>query len=177
MSAASALDALCRFFGGTYDAATHTYRTPQVSGLGVVRRAFAKRDDHVDYTLGAPGVANGCQMVIQLGSGSERRVAVAGASSGLKQVRHLADLHCFIRSTAAYAEDAQDYAYGLLDGIRNRVHGDRTCGTGGFEVGGIQAGEGDEPEFDWEMSVAESHAELTKMYLKVTFDIVEYVQA
>jgi hypothetical protein len=176
MTAAVVLDQLCTFFGGAYDPDTRTYRDPQVAGLGAVRRAFPKRDDKIYYTLGAT-TDHGCVMVVQLRHGDERRIAVGGATSGVKQCRYLAELHCFIRSTAAYAEDAYDYACDLREAIIARVHGDRTCGSGGIEVGGFQVGEGDSPRFEWDLPPAETHAELTKLYLHIAFDVLEYVQA
>lgn len=177
MGAIEVIDGLCRYFGGPFDADTRSYRTPQVAGLGAVRRAFPKRDDKIDYTLGAAGAEHGCVMTVQLSHGEERRVAVAGPESGLKRVEYLAELHCFIRSTAAYAEDAADYAHGLRDALIAHVHADRTCGSGGFEVGGFQVGEGDGPRLEWDLSPAESHSELTKLYLAIRFDVLEFIQA
>lgn len=51
MSVQSVLDGICRYFGGEYDEQTRTYRSSPLSGagVGVVRRAWPKRDDHADY--------------------------------------------------------------------------------------------------------------------------------
>ena len=176
MTVTAVRNQLCVFFGGTYDTVTRTYRTPQVVGLGAVRRAFAKRDDHVDYTLGQV-TDHGCQMVVQLSEGSERRIAAAGPTLGLKERRHRIDLHCFIRSTAAFAEDAQDYADTLREAILDRIHADRTCGSGGFEVGGFQVGEGSGVDIDWHLSQASTVVELTKFYLLITTTALENIQA
>lgn len=178
MSIQTVLNQLCVYFGGAYDPATHTYRTPQVTGLGVVRRAWPKRDDHAEYYHGMPpGSLNGCQMVVQASGGSESRAAVGGAVSGLKRLNHHIELHCFIRSTAPYAEDTQDYAYGLRDAIFTHIHTDRTCGSGGFEAGGFQIGEGGEPWLGWELAQARSSADASKSYLLITCDANEYVEA
>src|SRR5205823_5410552 len=71
VSAVNVADQICTYFGGAYDATTHTYRTPQLSVTNldgpVVRRSPPKRDDHTtDYSLGAPGVPAGCLILVQL---------------------------------------------------------------------------------------------------------------
>lgn len=181
MSVQSVLNQLCVYFGGPFDTATRTYRTPQVTGLGVVRRAWAKRDDHAEYLVGMPpGSANGSQMVVQIEDGEESRVAVGGAVSGVKRLSHAVQLHCFIRSTERYAEDTQDYGYALRDAILAHIRADRTCGSGGFEAGygvGFQVGEGGEPWIRWHLSQTRSSAEESKAYLLITFDANEYAQA
>lgn len=186
MSAANVADAVCRFFGGAYDATTHTYRTPQVTVPGldgpIVRRSVPKRDDHTtDYTLGTAGVPAGCLILVLLERGQEKRVAVAGATSGVKEVRWEVRMHCFLRSVSSYVEDLQDTAYGLLDAIRSHIESDRTLGTGGFEAGygvGLQAGEGGEPWLRWQVAPVETTVkELSKGYLLVEFDATQYVQA
>jgi hypothetical protein len=177
VTAQSVQDQICQFFGGPYSSATHDYRSPQVAGLGQVRRAFPKREDQADFTLGQAGVANGCVMVVWLLDGDEKRIALAGAVDGRKEVRHVVQFHCFIRSTASYAEDAQDYAYGLLDGIRAHIHADRTCGSGGFENGAFQVGEGDAPRFTWHMEQGNTSEDVTEIYLLVSTDALEIVAA
>jgi hypothetical protein len=72
VSAANVADQLCRYFGGAYDATTHTYRTPQLSVAGldgpIVRRSPPKRDDHQsDYRTGAAdGIATSSLILITL---------------------------------------------------------------------------------------------------------------
>jgi hypothetical protein len=186
VSAATVADGLCTYFGGVYDTVTHTYRTPQitVAGMGgpIFRRAAPKRDDHTtDYSLTEPGLPVGCLVLVLLEQGEEQRVAVAGATSGLKHVRWQVRMHCFLRAQVEYAEDAQDAAYDLLEAIRTKLHADRTCGTGGFEAGyglGFQVGEGGEPWIKWRLSPVVTNAkELSKQYVVVEFDADEYVQA
>lgn len=176
MTVASVKHGLCTYFGGAYDSDTRSYRSPQIPGLGIVKRGFGKRINVVDYALDEV-TDFGCMMIVHLEHGDERREAVGGPTSGLKRRHHEAHLHCYVRSTAAYAEDAQDFRDELLDSIIDRVHADRTCGSGGIEVGGFQVGEGDAPQFEWEMPPAETASEVTKVYLHIVFDVLEYVQA
>lgn len=175
MSASSVLNGLCTYFGGAYDAATRSYRTPQVAGLGVVRRAFPKDDVGADYYLGmATGTPSGCQLVVQLPGGAERRAA-SPAVRGWKRVEHRVELHGFLVSSQLYGEDAQDDAYALRDALVAHIHADPTCGSGGFEALGFQVGEG-EP-LEWDLAQAEAKAGITKGYLLIKTVAVEYVQA
>ena len=180
MTTQTVLDQLCVYLGGPYDAAQRIYhQTPQVvSGLYSVRRAWAKQEDAAQYLYGAPpGTKSGCAMVVQIPDGSEQRVAVGGAVSGVKRLAHVVELHGFIRSSELYAEDSQDFGYALRDAIFARIRADRTCGSGGFEVGGFQVGEGGQPWLRWHLSQAATRAELTKLYLRIDFEAHEYIQA
>jgi len=189
MSAASIANQLCVYFGGPYEPSTHTYRTPQISVQGmsgpIVRRAAPKRDDHAtDYHVtgsAAAGVPIGCLMLILAEQGSEQRVAMGGAVSGVKQVRHQIRMHAFLRCESSYAEDAQDAEYALVDAIRARIEADRTCGSGGFEAGygvGFQVGEGGAPWMRWTASpIHTTQRDLSKGYVLVEFMADEYIQA
>lgn len=178
MSISSVQAQIATFFGGPYDTISRTYRTPQIANLGTVRRAFPKREDEAEFQVGQPpGVGFGSVMVVWLVDGRETRIAVAGATSGRKKVRHMVQLHCFVRSKQDYAEDATDAAFGLFDAIRAHIQADRTCGSGGFEVGGFQVGEGTEPEFTWHMEQGNSSEDVTDIYLLVTTDAVEIIAA
>ena len=175
MSASSVLNGLCVYFGGAYDAASRTYRTPQVAGLGVVRRAFPKDDVGADYYLGmTTGTPSGSQLVVQLPGGSERRAAIP-AVQGWKHVEHKVQLHCFLISAQLFGEDAQDDAYALRDALIARIHLDPACGSGGFENLGFQVGEGS--PIDWDLAQSEAKAGLTKGYLLIEMTAVEYVKA
>ena len=164
-------DGVCRWFGGEYDPATRTYRTPQVRNLGVVRRARPKSEDAADYYLGAggPGAVMGSWMWVHIDSGVEERAAVAG-SHGLKLLRSAAILHVFLRSNAEWAEDAQDAFYDLLEDLKARLREDPALGSGGFEAGGFDVGEG-MPWLRWSMAPAEASAEMTRAYLAIEFDV------
>lgn len=185
-SAGIVADGLCTYFGGNYDPNTRTYRTPQITVPNldgpILRRAGPNRDDHdTDYGLGAPGVPVGCLIMVLLEHGTEQRVAVAGATSGLKHVTWTARMHCFLRSAAPAAEDMQDVTYDLIDAIRARIEADRTCGSGGFEAGygvGFQVAEGGDPWLTWSMSpVLTTPKQLSKQYVQVEFNVDQYIQA
>jgi hypothetical protein len=161
-------DGVCRWFGGSYDERTRSYRTPQVENLGVVRRARPKSEDNADFYLGATGAGAlmGSWLWVHVDSGTETRAATAGAFGGLKLVESAVVLHVFLRSSAEYAEDAQDAFYQLKDDLISRIRSDRCLGTGGWEQGGFDVGE-DAPGLRWAMAPADASAELTTGYLFV----------
>lgn len=176
-TAVTVLDQVCQFFGGAYDPGTRTYRTPTVSGLSVVRRAWAKRDDYADYFVGqAQGTMTGAQMVVQVPDTRDRRVALP-AIQGRRKVHYALELHCFVWSKALYVEDCQDFTYGLRDAIIARIRTDPTLGTGGIEAGNFQVGEGSEDGGGEIMTHVEQPAtvdDATKAYLLVTFEAHAY---
>lgn len=171
-------DGICCWFGGIYDPATRSYRNPQVPGLGVVRRARPKVMSDEDYTVGAPqpGVDAGATMLVHLDTWTEQRVAMAGAFDGLKLVQANAVLHVWLRSRAEHAEDAQDAFYDVLMAIGDRIRQDRCMGTGGFEAGGFQVGEGGAPWITSQMEPAEVSSEMTTAYASTTFRVDFYRQ-
>lgn len=177
---------ICTFFGGPYDATTHTYRSPQITVANlspVFRRAAPKRDDHQsDYwAIPVPPTPVGCLVGIFLEAGSDKRLAPG--TPGIREVEHTVHMHAFLRAEANYAEDAQDAEYDLLEAIYAKLLTDRTAGSGGIEAGfgiGFQVGEvsSGQPWFRWQLSpVQTTPRELSKAYLHIEFDAVELRQA
>lgn len=182
MTVQSVLNQICVYLGGPYDAARRIYANapsaPIVAGLYTVKRAWAKQDDHSMYTYGAsPHPLSGAMMVVQIPNGDERRVAVAGATNGLKKVAYRVEMHNYVRSAEPYAEDSQDFGFALKDNIFARLRADRTCGSGGLELGGFHVGEGGQPWFRWAMGQAKTSDGLTKVYLRIECEAHEYIQA
>jgi len=177
VTAATVIDQVCQFFGGPYDATTRTYRTPTVTGLSVVRRAWAKRDDFADYFAGQPqGTMTGCQMVVQIADTRDHRVALP-AIQGRRKVHYAVEAHCFVWSKAPYAEDTQDFVYTLSDAIVAKIRTDPTLGTGGIETGNFQVGEGSEDGGGEILTHREQGAttdEGTKAYLLIAFEAHAY---
>lgn len=183
MTVQGVLNQICTYLGGPFDATRRIYANvpsaPLIAGLYVVRRAWAKQDDHAMYTYGAnPHPLSGAMMIVQIPAGDEKRIAVAGATSGVKQVSHTIEMHTYIRSEEPYAEDSQDFGLALKDAIFTRLRADRQCGSGGFSApGGFQIGEGGQPWFRWAMGQAKTSAGLTKVYLRIECEAHEYIQA
>lgn len=178
MSAQTVLDGVCRYFGGPYDPQTRTYRSSPLSqtGVGVVRRAWPKRDDHADYFWGqSAGARTGCQIVAWIPRRSEVRFALGGAHGGMKNVRYQVELACYIRSRTEHAEDAQDDVYALQDALVEWMRLDRTLGGACFEAGEyVDGGVG---SIDFEYGQPETKAELTKSFLLMTFTALEIISA
>lgn len=173
MTAATVADQICQYFGGPYVPAFRNYRTPTVAGISLVRRAWAKRDDFADYFFGQPpGTATGCQMVVWLSDDSDRRVALP-AVTGRRKVRYQVEMHCFVWSTASYAEDVTDFVYALGDAIKAKIRTDPTLGTGGIENNAFQVGEGD-GEIALHREQGATTDEGTKAYLLVQFEAHAY---
>lgn len=176
-------DSIGAYLVGPYSAAERGFLpavvgAPPVAGLNVGRRAWQKDDDRRDFTRDAPaGTRSGALLIVQVGQGDEKRVAVAGQAHGLKQVRHVVTLHCYVQSMEPYAEDAQDFAYALKDAIIARIRADPTCASGGFELGGFQIGEGGDPWLRWTMPPPATSAEMTRIYLRVECEAHNYVIA
>lgn len=181
MSLVAVRNAICEYFGGPYDPTQRLYLTPQVQGLGAVRRARGKRTNLRELHLhdGVGTEVHGTTMLVHLQTGLERRIAVAGPTDGIKQVDLEVNLHVFLHSTAEYAEDAEDAFVALADAIRDRIHADRTLGTGGFEAGtaaGVQVGEGD-GSIRWEMDPPINEGRVTRGYLIFGLDAHQHIHA
>jgi len=174
---ATVLDQICQFFGGPYDAQTHTYHTPTVTGLTVVRRAFAKRDYFDDFFLGQPpGTMTGCVLIAQITDTRDHRIALP-AIQGRRKVHYTVELHGFLWSKAGYVEDGQDFGYGLRDAMVAKIRTDPTLGTGGIETGNFQVGEPSEDgggEIVTTLNQWVTEDEASKGYILITFEAHAY---
>lgn len=178
MSIQTALDGICRYFGGPYDEQTRTYRSSPLSqyGVGTVRRAWAKNDSHPDYFWGQqPGARTGCQIVVFIPRHHEQRIALGGEHNGMKQITYEVTLNCYVRSRTEYAEDAQDDVHALRDGLVEHMRLDRTLGGAVFQAG--EHVDGGMDGIDFRYGQPETKAELTKSFLEMTFAAIEFVNA
>lgn len=182
-TAASVLDTICTYIGGTYDAARRWYApvggVPIVSPIYVTKRAKPKdwAANNFDYGAATPQ-AVAALAVVTLGTNpsSERRIAVGGPSSGIKQVCEDVDIHVYINARTSHAEDCEDAIMSCVDSMRARLRADRTCGSGGFEVGGFQIAE-TEPWLSWRRSDVVSTAGSSKATLLFMTEAHYYVFA
>jgi hypothetical protein len=176
MSMQSVLDGICQYFGGPYDPVTRTYRSSPITGVGVVRRGWAKRDDHGDYFNGQPaGARTGCQIVVYIPRKSEARITVGGPHGGMKNVTYDVQLACYIRSRTPYAEDAQDDTFALQDALVEWMRLDRELGGCVFEAGEhVDGGSG---SIDFDYGQPETSAEMAKSFLLMSFTALEIVSA
>jgi hypothetical protein len=176
MSMQSVLDGICTYFGGPYDPVTRTYRSSPITGVGVVRRAWPKRDDHADFFNGQdPGARTGCMIVVYIPRKSESRLTVGGPHGGNKNVLYEVQLACYIRSRAASAEDAQDDTFALEDALVELMRLDRELGGCVFEAG--EHADGGSGSIDFDYGQPETSAEMTKSFLLMSFTAVEIISA
>jgi len=172
-STTSILDQICQFFGGPYDSTTHTYHTPTVTGLTVVRRGFAKRNYFDEFFYNAPaGTLTGCILVAQITDTRDHRVALP-AGSGRRKVHYAVELHGFLWSKAGYVEDGQDFGYALRDAMVAKIRTDPTLGSGGIENNAFQVGEGSEDgggEIATQINQWVTEDEASKGYMLISFE-------
>lgn len=183
MSLVAIRNQICEYFGGPYDEDARAYLTPQVKGLGIVKRGRAKRASRRELHGGMGTEQHGTAMLVHLDAGVERRIAVAGSTSGMKRVTVDVCLHVFLSSTSREAEDAQDAFYELHDALLEHVRLDRTLGSGGFEqqlpdgTAGFQVGEGEDPGLRWESDPVETSGTVTRGYLMIQFEAHQHIWA
>lgn len=169
------LDQICTYLGGVYDPAYHSYRSPTIPGVGVVRRGVPKVQDWAEYTEGlGEGTETGCMITVTMNTGDERRITVP-ARLGVKHISVTVVLHCFFYSMAAYGEDLQDQVHYVRRSILDQLALDNTLGSGGFEAGGFQVGEADERgaggETTWGTSPPETDEDNTsQQYMWIQFE-------
>ena len=166
---------IATYFGGsTYDAVSRIYRpTPlAAAGLAGVRLYFAKRVPDSDYTFGlAEGRAMGTLMVLHLPNENETRIAIQGATAGIKRQTYSIELHLYHLAQTQHSEDAQADFDDVLDAIVEHIRADRTLG--GIVV---QAGEGD-AGITKTMSEPFINGERTESYGVVRFDAHDFPTA
>lgn len=184
MSVTAVKHQICRYFGGEYNDRARAYLDSPVDGLGAVRRARGKRTNKRELHSGMGTEQHGSTMLVHIQSGTEKRVALGGATSGEKRATYEVVLHVFLHSTARAAEDAQDAFDALRDALFEHFRADRTLGSGGFEAtlpdgsrdpGGFQAAEGENGELRWEMDPVETAGTVTRGYLVMAFDVDQYL--
>lgn len=174
MAIQTVLNGIATYLGGAYDSTTRTYRSSPITGVGVVRRAWAKRDDHNDYYHGMqPGTRSGSQIVIHIPDQMEMQETLGPENVAMKRVIYTVDLNVFVRSECEYAEDAQDDVYALRDAVLTRLRTDRTLGGAVYQSGIAVQGGSDAITVRYGQPV--SNAELTKSFFTITFSAVEFV--
>jgi hypothetical protein len=178
VSVATVIDKTAIFFGGPYDPLTHTYHQspPVLAGVGTVRRAHPKVEDFNEFTAGALGVATGAVIVVDAEGVDDGPRAALPAVQGRRLVRYAVCLQCFMWSTAAYAEDCVDFRHALYDTIIAKIRTDPTLGTGGFEAGYFQVGEGEGSlgVISTEMTQGNTEDGATKAYMGIHFTATAY---
>lgn len=138
------LDAVCRYFGGPFDAATSDYRTPQVPGLGIVQRSLIKPGEREFRVLSLAGDAGtGSLLVVHAQRWNQNRES-GPVGRGLLLRRYALALHLYTRTPALDPVVSWDACYQLADAVAEHIMADPTAGTGGWkdDGSGLWLGEG-----------------------------------
>lgn len=115
---------------------------PNVAGLNTVYASWPKLGLEQMFASTTPGVTTGAVAIVGILSSSEERIAIGGATSGWKRVRHTVDLDVWFRSVGTDGVAAQQAFDTTLDALNARLRADRTLGDatvwqaleGGFTV-------------------------------------------
>lgn len=173
------LHQICTFFGGAFSTQRRAYITPTIAGVGQVKRGFEKNNDFAEFQPpGSVGVETGAQIVVTMQQGVDRRLTVP-AVTGRRHTSYRIQMHCFLWSTARYAEDAQDARDNLRRAILAKIRTDPTLGSGGFEAGAFQVGEADDRggggDIIWNQDPPETDEQsgTTKLYLFMEYEAHE----
>jgi hypothetical protein len=176
VSIQTVLDGIATYLGGPYDATLRSYRTSPIPGVGVVRRAWAKSDNHADYYLNMPpGTRTGSQIVVTIPDQVEYQETLGPPTSAIKRVQYSVDLNVFVRSASAFAEDAQDDIHALRDAILAHLRADRTLGRAVFQAGPSLGGSAGAIAVHYGQPSA--NAEVTKSFLAISFTALELITA
>jgi hypothetical protein len=176
MSRAGVRHGLGLFFGGTFDTGQRVYRGGplQAYGLATTRAYQAKAIPDTDYTAGmAAGRAMGTVMVVHLGTSTERRVAIGGATGGWKHRQYVVTLLLYHLANTPSTEEALADLDELLERITARIHSDRTLGDVVLQAGESTAGI---KTFLGEPSIS-APPERIRTHASVTFDADVYLEA
>lgn len=175
MTRADVRQGVATYFGGiTYDPVYRIWRpTPlAAAGLAGVRQFFPKRQSDDDFTFGYdPPRGMGAVMVVHIPNESEVRIAIQGATGGIKRQTYAVELHLFHLAMRPHTEDAQADFDGLIEAITDRIRADRTLG--GIVV---QAGEGD-AGITKSMSEPYINGERTESYGVIRFEANDFPTA
>jgi hypothetical protein len=146
--------------------------SPQITNLNQIFTSFPKRIDfNVNTTAGSNDRA---AAIIFIASESESRIAIGGATSGIKRVDYTIILQIYQHSFARNAEDAMTSFDTLIDNIKTRLRSDHRFG----DTNGTLVWQGAEPRITTrygEPSTAEEG--MTETYAEVEFEVTEMIYA
>ena len=169
---------IAEFFGGPLDMtdpAAQVYRPGPllVNGLATVRAYWEKRIEVADYTTGLdPDRGMGAVVWVQLGTVTETRAAMGGATSGLRNRTYQVVLHVYHYGTYPRPEVAQGDVDQLIDALIDLIHGDRTLGDTVMQAGESARGivsAADLPTY--------TEGNTSFIRASVSFDATVYIQA
>lgn len=144
-----------------------------IPGIGTVYAAPPKIARSRDRLVGAPpGTVSASVLYVEVFAEDETRIAVGGATSGGKIVKHIVRLHLLFRSRQRRAEDAADDHDTQLEAVLEAIRADRTFGGVVLEAGE------DTPGIKVESGLPEDLGSgSVEQWTAIDFDADEYITA
>lgn len=184
MALVAVRDQIATYFGGPYVPRARAYLTPQVPGLGVVKRSRGARQPKAAMHEGMDTDRYGTAMLVRVMAGHEEDVTLPGHEGGWKRAEYGVRLELYLHSGARYPEDAEDAFTGLVERLMDRIRADRTLGSGGFDKplddgspnpAGMQVTA--PGQVAWEMSPIETLQAITRAFGVIDLAVAQYIQA
>ena len=146
--------------------------TPNVDGINQVFTSFPKR---INFEVNAlPSQRSRCAAVIFIESERENRLAIGGATDGIKKVDYQVAIQLFHHSLELNAEDAMADFDNVVDNLKYRLRSNHQFG----DTSGVLVWQSAEPVI--EVSYGEptsSNGTATETWAVVRFDVTQMIQA
>lgn len=143
-----------------------------ITNLNQVFTSFPKR---IDFNVNTtPGSNSRAAAIIFIASETESRIAIGGATNGIKRVDYTIILQIYQHSFERNAETAMTSFDTLIDNIKTRLRSDHRFG----DTNGTLVWQGAEPRIATrygEPSTAEEG--MTETYAEVEFEVTEMIYA
>ena len=145
---------------------------PNVQGINQVFTAFPKR---IDFQVNAlPSQQSRAAAVIHIESERETRLAIGGATSGIKQVDYTVVIQIFHHSMERKSEDAMADFDTTIDNLKEKLRSDHTFGDPSSNL----VWQGAEPAIDVSYGEPVSNdGTSTETWASLRFTVTQMIQA
>jgi hypothetical protein len=145
---------------------------PNVQGINQVFTAFPKRIDFQVNSL--PSQQSRAAAVIHIESERETRLAIGGATSGIKQVDYTVVIQIFHHSLERKSEDAMADFDTTIDNLKEKLRSDHTFGDPSSNL----VWQGAEPAIDVSYGEPMSNdGSSTETWASLRFTVTQMIQA
>jgi hypothetical protein len=145
---------------------------PNVDGINQVFTAFPKR---IDFQVNAlPSQLSRCAAVIHIDSERENRLAIGGATNGIKRIDYSISIQLFHHSMERKSEDAMANFDTVIDNLKAKLRSNHQFG----DPSGTLVWQGAEPVITVAYGEPMSNnGGPTETWATVRFDITQMIQA
>jgi hypothetical protein len=145
---------------------------PNVQGINQVFTSFPKRIDFQKNSL--PSQLSRCAAVIHIEAERENRLAIGGATNGIKQVDYTVVIQLFHHSSERNAEDAMADFDNTVENLKEKLRSDHQFG----DPSGVLVWQGAEPKIDITFGEpASMDGTSIETWASVRFDVTQMIQA